>query len=275
MTVLVTGASGNAGGAVVRALAANGVPGKALLRRERELPPGIDLLQGDLNEPQTFAAGLEGVRGIFLLSGYAGTEELLAKAVAAGVERVVLLSSSSVVGTSTDNAIAAYHLATEQAVEASGLEWTFLRPNTFMSNTLRWLDQVRAGDEITVQYPEVPISTIHPDDIADVAVRALTENGHAGTAYRLTGPVALRPAEQVQILGEVLGRPLRAVELSPEESHAELLAAMPEPYANAIDGFFGAGVVDETTVNGTVEKVTGHAPRTLREWAEENAARFG
>jgi uncharacterized protein YbjT (DUF2867 family) len=274
MTILVTGASGNAGGAVVRALAAKGVAGKALLRSPRDLPAGIDLLQGDLNEPETFAAGLEGVSGIFLLSGYAKTEELLAKAVAAGVERVVLLSSSSVVGTTTDNAIAAYHLATERAVEASGLEWTFLRPNTFMSNTLRWLDQVRAGDEIRVQYPEVPISTIHPADIADVAVRALTEDGHARTAYRLTGPVALRPAGQVEILGEVLGRSLQAIELSREESHAELLAAMPEAYANAIDGFFGAGVVDETSINDTVEKVTGHPARTLKDWVVENAARF-
>jgi uncharacterized protein YbjT (DUF2867 family) len=274
MTILVTGASGNAGGAVVRALAANGVPGKALLRSPRELPAGIDLLQGDLNEPETFAAGLEGVSGIFLLSGYEGTEELLAKALVVGVERVVLLSSSSVVGTETGNAIAAYHLATEQAVQASGLEWTFLRPNTFMSNTLRWLDQVRAGDEVRVQYAEVPISTIHPDDIADVAVRALTEDGHARTAYRLTGPVALRPAEQVAILGEALHRPLRAIELSREESHAELLAAMPEAYANAIDGFFGHGVVDETSVNDTVEQVTGRAPRTLQDWVSENAARF-
>lgn len=274
MTILVTGASGNAGGAVVRALAAGGVAGRALLRSPRDLPAGISLLQGDLNDPSTFAAGLEGVGGIFLLSGYAGTEDLLAKAAAAGVERVVLLSSSSVVGTSTDNAIAAYHLATEQAVQASGLEWTFLRPNTFMSNTLRWLDQLRAGDEVRVQYPEVPISTIHPDDIADVAVRALTEDGHAGTAYRLTGPVALRPAEQVEILGDVLGRSLRTVELSREESRAELLAAMPEPYANAIDGFFGHGVVDETTVNNTVAQITGHAPRTLQQWVSENAARF-
>jgi uncharacterized protein YbjT (DUF2867 family) len=274
MTILVTGASGNAGSAVVRALAASGVAGKALLRRERELPPGIALLQGDLNQPDTFADGLAGVSAIFLLSGYAGLDELLAAAKAAGVARIVVLSSSSVVGSATDNAIAAYHLATEQAVRDSGLEWTFLRPNTFMSNTLRWLDQLATGDEVRVQYPGVAISAIHPDDIADVAVRALTEPGHAGTAYRLTGPVALRPAEQVEILGQVIGRPLRAIELSREESHAELLAAMPAAYADAIDSFFGAGIVDETSVNDVVEQVTGHPARTLRQWATQNAARF-
>jgi uncharacterized protein YbjT (DUF2867 family) len=274
MTVLVTGASGNAGSAVVASLAAAGLPGRALVRKPVELPDGIEPVYGDLNQPDSFADSLSGVSGIFLLSGYDRVEELLAKAVEAGVRRVAVLSSSSVVGKSTDNAVAAYHLAAEQAVMASGLEWTFLRPNSFMSNTLRWLDQLRAGDEVRVQFPDVPISTIHPRDIGDVAVRALTDGGHASTAYRLTGPVALRPAEQVEILGRALGRNLTARELSREESHAELFASMPEQYASAIEGFFADGNVDETTVTDTVATVTGHAPRTLEEWTQENAALF-
>jgi uncharacterized protein YbjT (DUF2867 family) len=274
MTVLVTGASGNAGGAVVASLAAEGLPGRALVRKDVELPAGIEAVYGDLNQPDTFADSLAGVSGIFLLSGYDQVEELLANAVKAGVRRVALLSSSSVVGTSTDNAIAAYHQAAEAAVTASGLEWTFLRPNTFMSNTLRWLDQLRAGDEVRVQFPDVPISTIHPGDIADVAVRALTDDGHARTAYRLSGPVALKPAEQVAILGAALGRNLQARELSRAESHEELFASMPAPYASAIEGFFADGIIDETTVTDTVESVTGHAPRTLQQWTQENAELF-
>jgi uncharacterized protein YbjT (DUF2867 family) len=274
MTILVTGASGNAGGAVVASLAAAGLSGRALVRKAVELPAGIEAVYGDLNQPDTFADSLAGVSGIFLLSGYDRVEELLANAVKAGVRRVALLSSSSVVGTRTDNAIAAYHLAAEAAVIASGLEWTFLRPNTFMSNTLRWLDQLRAGDVVRVQFPDVPISTIHPRDIADVAVRALTDDGHAGTAYRLSGPVALKPAEQVAILGQALGRNLKAVELSRTESHEELYASMPEPYASAIEGFFADGNIDETTVTDAVESVTGHAPRTLQDWTRENAELF-
>jgi uncharacterized protein YbjT (DUF2867 family) len=274
MTILVTGASGNAGSAVVAALAAEGLPGRALVRRAVELPAGIEAVYGDLNQPDTFADSLAGVTGIFLLSGYDRVEELLANAVEAGVRRVALLSSSSIVGKSTDNAVAAYHLAAEQAVIASGLEWTFLRPNSFMSNTLRWLDQLRAGDVVRVQFPEVPISTIHPLDIAEVAVRALVDDGHAGTAYRLTGPVALKPAEQVEILGQALGRNLVARELSREESHQELFASMPAPYAEAIEGFFADGNVDETTVTDAVKTVTGHAARTLQEWTRENAELF-
>lgn len=274
MTVLVTGTTGNAGGAVVRALADKGIAAKALVRREVELPAGVEPVLGDLNRPDTFVDALQGVSGIFLMSGYERTDELLANAVAAGVERIVLLSSSAVTGTDTANAIAEYHLAAETAVQNSGLEWTFLRPNTFMSNTLRWLDQLRAGDVVRVQFPDVPISTIHPADIADVAVAALTEDGHAGTAYRLTGPVALRPAEQVEILGQALGRPLVAYELSRSESHDELAAAMPPQYASAIESFFGDGIVDETSVTPTVETVTGHRARTLQDWTRENAGLF-
>jgi uncharacterized protein YbjT (DUF2867 family) len=273
MTILVTGASGNAGGAVVRALAAAGVAGRALVRKEIALPDGISPVYGDLNRPESFVDALAGVSGIFLLSGYDRVEELLDNAVRAGVRKVVLLSSSSLEGTDTSNAIAAYHHAAEDAVKASGLEWTFLRPNSFMSNTLRWLDQMRTGDVIRVQFPDVPISTIHPLDIADVAVRAFTED-HAGTVHRLTGPVALTPPQQVGILAEAINRPLTAYPMTRAETHAELHATMPPQYADAIESFFADGVVDETSVNTTVADVTGHKPRTLEEWTAENAGLF-
>ncbi len=271
MTILVTGASGNAGGAVVESLAASGVAGRALVRSDIPLPDGITPVHGDLNDPDSFS--LDGVSGIFLLSGYNRIEDLLTKAREAGVERVVLLSSSSLTGADLSNAIAAYHQAAEEAVKASGLEWTLLRPNSFMSNTLRWLDQLRAGDTVRVQFPEVPVSTIHPRDIADVAVSAFA-GGSAGATYRLTGPVALTPVEQVAILAEAIGRPLTAYPMTRVETHDDLFAAMPAPYASAIEGFFGDGTIDETTVTNTVAEVTGHPARTLQQWAQENVARF-
>ncbi|TCC36045.1 NAD(P)H-binding protein [Kribbella speibonae] len=272
MTILITGASGNAGGAVLQSLAEQGIPGRALIRSERELPAGIEPVYGDLNRPDTFADALTGVKGIFLLSGYDRLEEMLRNAVRAGVRKVVVLSSSSLDGEVT-NAVAAYHHATEEAVRAAGLEWTFLRPNSFMSNTLRWRDQLAAGDEVRVQFPDVPVSTIHPRDIGDVAVRAL-QGAHDGEVLRLTGPVALTPVEQVAILAEAIGRPLTAYPMSRAETHEALHDSMPEPYAQAIESFFGDGTIDETTVNTTVSDVTGHPARTLQAWAKENAAFF-
>ncbi|MEV0804501.1 NAD(P)H-binding protein [Kribbella sp. NPDC050281] len=274
MTILVTGASGNAGGAVVQSLAAEGIAGRALIRSDTPLPSGINPVHGDLNKPDSFADALDGVSGIFLLSGYDRVQELLANAVRAGVRKVVLLSSSSLAGSDTSNAIAGYHQAAEEAVRASGLEWTFLRPNSFMSNTLRWLDQIRAGDVVRVQFPDVPIATIHPQDIADVAVRAFTADDQAGAILRLTGPVALTPPQQVEILAEAIGRGLTAYPMSRAETHDELQASMPAPYAEAIEGFFGDGIIDETTVNETVRQVTGRVPRTLQDWVRENAGLF-
>ncbi|TCO26328.1 uncharacterized protein YbjT (DUF2867 family) [Kribbella steppae] len=273
MTVLVTGASGNAGGAVVQALAASGIAARALVRKEIPLPAGIEAVYGDLNRPESFVDALSGVSGIFLLSGYDRVEELLDNAVRAGVRKVVLLSSSSLDSADTSNAIAAYHHAAEEAVKVSGLEWTFLRPNSFMSNTLRWLDQLRAGDVVRVQFPEVPISTIHPLDIADVAVRAFTDD-HAGTIHRLTGPVALTPPQQVEILGQAIGRSLTAYPMSRTETHEELAATMPPQYAAAIESFYGDGIIDETSVKDSVETITSRPPRTLQDWTRENAALF-
>jgi uncharacterized protein YbjT (DUF2867 family) len=277
MTVLVTGATGNAGGAVVQSLAASGIAGRALVRKEVALPAGIEPVYGDLNQPESFVDALSGVSGIFLLSGYDRVEELLSNAAAAGVRKVVLLSSSSLDSANTSNAIAGYHRAAEEAVKASGLEWTFLRPNAFMSNTLRWLDQLRAGDVIRVQFPEVAISTIHPLDIADVAVRAFTEDSggsHAGAIHRLTGPVALTPPQQVEILGQAIGRALTAYPMTLAETRAELNATMPPRYAAAIESFYADGIIDETSVNDTVSSVTGHPPRSLPDWTRENAPLF-
>jgi uncharacterized protein YbjT (DUF2867 family) len=273
MTILVTGATGNAGGAVVQSLAAQGIAGRGLVRTAAGLPAGIEPVYGDLNKPDSFVDALAGVTGIFLLAGYDGLEELLANAAAAGVRKVVLLSSSSLAGTDTGNAVAAYHLAAENAIRSSGLEWTFLRPNSFMSNTLRWLDQLRTGDVVRVQFPEVPISTIHPRDIADVAVRAL-QGEQDGEVLRLTGPVALTPVEQVAILGAGIGRSLTAYPMTRAETHEQLAATMPARYAAAIESFFGDGTTDETSVTDTVEQVTGQQPRTLQTWVSENAGLF-
>jgi uncharacterized protein YbjT (DUF2867 family) len=272
MTILVTGATGNAGGAVVESLAEQGIAARALIRSARDLPTGIEPVYGDLNKPETFADALTGVSGIFLLSGYDRLEELLTNAVAAGVRKVVVLSSSSLDGDVT-NAVAAYHHATEEAVRAAKLDWTFLRPNSFMSNTLRWLDQLHSGNEIRVQFPDVPVSTIHPRDIADVAVHAL-QGSNDNEVLRLTGPIALTPVEQVAILAEGIDRPLTAYPMTRAETHDALLAAMPEPYASAIETFFGDGTIDETTVNDTVTTVTGQPGRTLQQWTQENATLF-
>jgi uncharacterized protein YbjT (DUF2867 family) len=274
--ILVTGATGHAGGAVVRALVDSGQQVRALVRdaERAPLPAGVEAVVGDLNQPGTLAPHFEGVSAAFLLSGYEGLEETLASMRLAGVERVVLLSSSAAPAGDETNAVARYHILSERAVRRSGLGWTFLQPNTFMTNAFQWTAQLRQGDVIRAPFPDVRVATIDPDDIGAVAAVALTSTAGEAHAYRLSGPESLSPSDRVAILAEVLGRGLRFEAQSNEEARAEMSAAMPAEYVDAFLRFFVDGELDESAVLPTVEEVTGRLPRTFEAWARAHADAF-
>ena len=275
--IFVTGATGNVGRELVRVLAQSGQPVRALIRRDDDrarLPAGAEGFIGDLNDPRSLAPGLAGVRAAHLLAGYDGLGELLAAMRDAGVQRVTLQSSSAVPAGDIDNAVARYHILSERAFRESGLAWTFLQPNSFMTNTLRWLPQLHAGDTVRLPFAGVPIATVDPADIAEVAASALTTGHHEGRSYRLSGPESLLPAEQVAIVGAAIGRDLRFEAQSDEEARAEMTEAMPPEYVDAFFSFFADGTVDESTVLPTVQEVLGRPPRRLEDWARANAGAF-
>jgi uncharacterized protein YbjT (DUF2867 family) len=192
----------------------------------------------------------------------------------AGVERVVLQSSSAAPGGDTSNAVARYHIESEAAIRESGLAWTFLQPNGFMSNALRWLPQLREGDVVRETFPDLPTSVIDPADIAAVSMAALASDGHAGRSYRLSGPEALLPAERVAILGRVIGRELRFDGFTNDEARAKMEAEMPIEYVDAFFDFYVNGSIDETTVLPTVEEILGRPPGTFEQWATAHADAF-
>jgi uncharacterized protein YbjT (DUF2867 family) len=135
--ILVTGATGNAGGAVVRALVELGEEVRGLVRSAKAvLPSGAETVVGDLDQPESMTEALAGARGLFLLSGYRDMPGILAQARSAGVERVVLLSGGAAVATDVGNPISQYMIHSEDAVREAGLGWTILRPYEFMSNAL-------------------------------------------------------------------------------------------------------------------------------------------
>ena len=275
--ILVTGATGNVGAELVRALAEGEEQVRALVRRDADrakLPAGVDPFVGDLNRPETLAGVVDGVSAIHLLSGYEGINRLLADARRARVERVVLQSSSAVPSGDMHNAVARYHILSERAVRDSGLAWTFLQPNTFMSNTLQWIPQLRAGDVVRAPFAGVPVATIDPQDVAAVSASALTSSDHEGRSYRLSGPDSLRPADRVRVLGEVLGRELRFEGQSDVEAREQMLASMPAEYVDAFFSFFADGKLDESEVRDTVERVTGRRPRSFEQWARAHADAF-
>ncbi|GGQ45181.1 uncharacterized protein YbjT (DUF2867 family) [Actinomadura coerulea] len=270
--ILVTGATGNVGGEVVRALVGAGRPVRALVREPAGLP--VEEAVGDLNEPDSLAGALNGVRGVFLLPGYRDMPGLLASMRRAGVERAVLLSSPAAVSADTRNAISEFMIRSETAVRESGLAWTFLRPNAFMSNALRWLPQLREGDVVKDAFGDVPIASVDPYDIAAVAVRALLDSGHEERVYELSGPERLLPAERLAVLAEVLGRDLRFRALTDEEARADMTGRVPEEYIHAFFSFYADGTLDESKIYPTVEKLTGRPPRSFRQWALAHADDF-
>jgi uncharacterized protein YbjT (DUF2867 family) len=265
MTILVTGATGNIGAELVRVLADAGEKVRPLVRG----PGGPDL-----NKPATLRPALRGARGLFLLPGYADMTGIMDEAATAGVEHVVLLTGSSAVAGDLDNAISRYMVRSEEAVRASGLAWTILRPNAFMSNALRWLPQLLAGDTVRVEFPHAVATVIDPYDIASVAAIALTSAGHDRATYRLTGPAPLLPEERVRILGAALGRNLKVVGLSDEETRAEMSRTTPPEYVDAFWSFYVDGTLDESVVTPTVAEVTGRPPHTFEQWAAAHRTDF-
>jgi uncharacterized protein YbjT (DUF2867 family) len=182
----------------------------------------------------------------------------------------VLLSSSSAPTGHRSNAVARYHIESEDLVRASGLGWTMLQPNAFMSNTLRWRPELRAGDVVREPFGDIALSVIDPADIAQVALRALTGDEHSGHAYRLSGPQALTAAQRADILGAALGRELTVIVPTDEEAREGL----PPAYADAFHEFYRGGLIDETTVHPTVERVLGRPPATFADWVSAHLEQF-
>jgi uncharacterized protein YbjT (DUF2867 family) len=273
---VVTGASGNVGGELVRLLAARGEPVRGVVRDPARagLPAGAEAVAGDLDMPESLGSALAGARGVFLLGGWSDMPGLVQEIARAGAERIVLLTSRCVIGGRPDNAITRTWLDAEAAVTASGLDWTILRPSGFQSNALRWRPQLEQGDVVRAPWPDVPIAAIDPADIAAVAAAALTEDGHAGHAHELSGPEALIPAVQVTELGVALGRPLRYEPQDDEEARAALLEAMPEPFVDAQFRFFSAGEYDDAPVVDGVERLTGRPPGRSADWAKAHTDAF-
>jgi uncharacterized protein YbjT (DUF2867 family) len=275
--ILVTGATGSAGRAVVRALRGAGERVRALVRRDDDrsrLPAGVEAVTGELDEPGSLRAPLQDVRAVCLLRGGRDVAGVLAEMKRAGVERVVLLSSSAAPDGDLSNAIARYHIVAERAVRGSGIPFTFLQPNALMSNTFRWIPQLRQGDVIRARFARVRAAIIDPDDVGAVAALALTSAGHEGRAYRLSGPESLQPADCVAVLADVLERDLRLEPQTDADARAEMSATMPPAYVEAFCRLYADGELDESDVLATVRDLTGREPRRFEQWALAHADRF-
>lgn len=279
--VLVTGATGHIGRQVVDQLRDTGCQIRALTRHPEsaDLPREVEVVRGDLTVPDTLDAALKSVDAVFLvwlapLAAAAGALERIA----AHAERVVLLTSPHNVPHpffQQPNAMRAVHAGLEPLIEASGLQWTFVRPHVFALNCLHWWGpQITNGDVVRWFHGDAETAPIHERDIAAVAVRALCGDDHAGKEYVITGPESLTQREQVHIIGEVIDRPLRFAEVPHDAARQELLAMWPAAIADMLLNAYAAAVGRPAHVTTTVADVTGTPSRTFREWAVEHADEF-
>lgn len=278
--ILVTGPTGTVGREVVRALPAD-LRVRVMTRDPDKAVgafPGAEVVVGDYTDPPSLARALQGVRTAFLVTTRVdGGDDarFVAAARAAGVRRVVKLSAAAVLDPGADDLITRQQRANEELLRGCGLQWTLLRPRAFMSNSLSWAALVRRERTVRALYGTSPNACVDPRDIAEVAVRALTEDVHAGHAYTLTGPQALTAVDQTRELGRLLGIPLRFEELPPDEARAALSKSWPPPVVEALLASAErqkAGA--KAQVEDTVHMVTGRPARSFRRWAQDHIEAF-
>ena len=278
--ILVTGATGTVGREVVRALPAD-LRVRVMTRDPDKgvgVFPGAELVVGDYTDPPSLARALQGVRTAFLVTTRVDGDDdarFVAAARAAGVRRVVKLSAAAVLDPGADDLITRQQRANEELLRGCGLQWTLLRPRAFMSNSLSWAALVRRERTVRALYGTSPNACVDPRDIAEVAVRALTEDVHAGHAYTLTGPQALTAVDQTRELGRILGIPLRFEELTPDEARAALSKGWPPSIVEALLASAErqkAGA--KAQVEDTVRMVTGRPARSFRRWAQDHIEAF-
>ena len=280
--ICITGAGGTVGSEVVKQLELAKVPFRvAYFSKEKvnaALAKGTNAVIIDYNHPETLRTAFQGCDKLFLLGPNALNQTQLelnaveaAKAV--GVQHIV---KQSVMGAEDEAfSLALIHRPVEQAIEASGLTWTFLRPNSFMQNAVTFMSEtIKAESAFYSASGEAKIAHIDVRDIAAVTVKALTEPTHAGQAYTLTGPEALTYDELAQKLSVVLGRSINHISLPPEDlKHGMLAEGLPDAIADRMLDLERYYREDQASrITNDVQRVTGQESRQFTQYIRDYAS---
>jgi uncharacterized protein YbjT (DUF2867 family) len=283
--ILLTGATGTTGRDIVKELRGAGAGRVRVLARDagraefvREA--GFEVVEGDFEKPETLDAALAGVERALLLTPpsprtFELQRDFIEAAKRAGVRHVVKVSAIGA-DPSGPEGFGKWHGQAEEALKASGLGWTMLQPNFFMQNLLGQARQIASTGAIYQATGDGRASLIDTRDIAAVAARALTEEGHEGKSYLLTGPEALSYRDVAERLSAALGRQINYVPLTPEQFREGARAqGLPDWLLDALERLnelFASGRA--AAVSEDVERVTGRPARTFDEFARDHAAVF-
>lgn len=279
--ILITGASGNVGKEVLKQIAASGAKVRAAFQtvsKAAAAPSGVEIVTMDYNEPSTIQASLKGVERVFLVGPpTANLPALERKAIdeikQSGVRHVVNLSAMG----GRDAIVPRQHADSEDYIKSSGVAYTFLRPNGFMQNFVTYNGAtINSQNAFYGSQGDGQVSHIDLRDIAAVAVKTLTEDGHEGKAYTLTGPEALGNARVAEILSDDTGREIKYVDLPPEQFKQALLGAgLPEWSVDALNDlqqFYRRG--GASAVTDDVQKLLRRKPISFEQFSRDYAQAF-
>ncbi len=290
--ILVTGATGNVGGGVIAALTAIGADVRALVHEEPKAQglrdAGVEVVIGDFDKPATLDAAFSGVDKVFLATPVNPDQVSLARNAIAAAKRagnphIVRLSAGAVRDMpGALPRVSAQHAEIDAELKASGLPYTFLKPQNFMQNTLMAADTVASGcpgcDHGIVYMPmkEGKLGMIDVRDIVDVAAKVLMEAGHEGKTYWLSGPASISFHDIAAGLSKALGKEVIYVDVPLETARAAMVGmGLPEWYANAYNEYneaFREGYGDFTT--NDVEEITGHPAHSYETFARDFSEAF-
>ena len=281
--ILVTGATGNVGGAVATELIARGVSVRALVRDQGRAAvlaeAGVETVVGDMDSPETLDAALSGVSAVFLATSVnpnstVQVRNVIAAALRAGRPHIVRRGAAR---PSADGPILGrMHAESDSDLVGSGLPYTLLHPGSFMQNTMMAAPTVISEGSIYVPYRDGRLGLIDVRDLAECAVIALTQNGHEGKTYTLTGPDSISHYDVASALSEVLGKEVKYIDI-PLEACREALTGMglddwtANSYVEYFE-YFGQNKYDFTT--DEVEALTGRVPRSFAQFASDFAGAF-
>ena len=281
--ILVTGGTGGVGSELLRLLSKAGIATRALARHPQRAQAlsGITWIAGDLSKPGTLTSAFEGARTLFLLTSYYEDmvelqHNAISAARAAGATYVVKISAFA----ASDHSrapVGRWHYQVEQELQESGLGWTILRPHHFMQNLLAQAEYVRTEGVVYSASGDGKIPYVDGRDVAAVAFATLTQPGHLGKKYVVTGSEAISYRQAAEIIGAAIGKPVRFVDESPDEARARRVREGLPPAvvesALAIAAYQRAGG-KTVTITSTVADLTGRPPRTVGEFVREHADLF-
>jgi uncharacterized protein YbjT (DUF2867 family) len=282
--ILITGATGNNGAELIKRLSANGTAVRAFVRDKRKAHmialPGVEIVEGDFSKPETFTPALTGVDRLFLLIPSSADVEAQQRNFADaakhnGVKHIVKLSQLGA-DVHSSGRFQRYHGAVEEHIRNSGMNYTFLRPNLFMQGLLNFRSTISAQGVFYVAAGKAKVSIVDVRDIAAVAARVLTERGHEGEIYDITGPESLTHAEMADLLSEAAGRSVKYVDISPDSMRQGLLGiGMPVWQADGLVEDYEIYRRGEAgNITSTVQEVTGNAPTRFVQFARDYAREF-